>query len=73
MGNNNIHLTEQDQKNLKGFIYFILFLSIVMFAVVLFVHIWYPWACGAPAYYNHCYQPELSWYSGPIGNPCGCK
>jgi len=22
---------------------------------------------------GHCYPIELSWYSGPIGTPCGCK
>jgi hypothetical protein len=68
---NNIYMTEQDQKNLKYFIYFILGLILFLFFLVLYVHILYPYyGCGYN-YVRTCYQPELSWYSGPIG--CGCK
>jgi hypothetical protein len=65
-------MTESDQKNLKGFIYFLITCVLLMFFVVVYVHVISPYG-GINGPCNRGYQPELSWYSGPIGNPCGCR
>jgi len=65
----NIHFTEHDKRNINRFINFILVFTFLAFFAILWVHLYYPYT-----YYNGCFQfqPELSWYSGPINN-CGCR
>lgn len=68
-------MTESDERALRGFIYFLMTVIAIMFFAILYVHI----ACPYDGVYIPCgnvgfrYSPELSWYSGPIGNGCGCK
>lgn len=61
-------LTEQDRKNLMVFIMTITTILILLVFTIIYCHTAQPFTdCGY-------YQPEISWYSGPIGiNDCGCN
>lgn len=70
-----IMLTEQDRRNIRGFVIFLLVFFGLLFSLFLYCLVIHPyWGTDCGWYY----QPELSWYSGPIGNcrpvppPCGC-
>lgn len=61
-------MLESDIKAIRNFIYVLLFIIGFFTMIGLYVM--------ATTSYQGCswkYQPEVSWYSGPIGNDCGCK
>lgn len=61
-------MLESDLKKLKVFIYSLILIMGLLFFLWIFILWSYP-------YTSRCwkYQPEISWYSGPIGYDCGCK
>jgi hypothetical protein len=61
-------MLESDLKNIRIFVYSLLVLLLLSFIL------WFYTLLGLH-YQSKCwrYQPEISWYSGPIGYDCGCK
>ena len=61
-------MLESDLKNFKTFVYSLLILLSLSFML------WFYILLGLDNQ-SKCwkYQPDISWYSGPIGYDCGCK